>query len=98
MFIFSEIIGTMTIITGREFRSNQGKYIGMAHRGERVVISSRSGYAEFTPVSKEDKEVMEQVNGKSFLAVSRRIDKKVKAGKMLKFDSVEELRKHLASL
>jgi len=28
----------------------------------------------------------------------RRIDKRVKEGKMLKFDSVEELRKHLASL
>jgi hypothetical protein len=36
----------MTIITGREFRPNQNKYIGMAHRGERVVISSKSGYAE----------------------------------------------------
>ena len=36
----------MTIITGRKFRSNQNKYIGMAHRGERVVISSKSGYAE----------------------------------------------------
>lgn len=88
----------MTIITGREFRANQGKYISMVHRGERVVISSRSGYAELTPVSKEDKEVIEQLNGKSFLAVSRRIDKGVKEGKMLKFDSVEELRKHLASL
>lgn len=88
----------MTIITGREFRSNQSKYIGMAHRGERVVISSKLGYAELTPVSKEDKEVMEQVNGKSFLAVGRRIDKKVKEGKMLKFDSIDELREHLTSL
>ena len=43
----------MTIITGREFRSNQNKYIGMAHRGERVVISSKSGHAELTPVSKD---------------------------------------------
>ena len=51
----------MTIITGREFRSNQSKYIGMAHKGERVVISSRSGYADLTPVSKEDKEVGEYV-------------------------------------
>ena len=51
----------MTIITGREFRSNQSKYIGMAHKGERI-------------------------------------DKEVKEGKMLKFDSIDELRKHLASL
>ena len=88
----------MTIITGREFRSNQSKYIGMAHRGERVVISSKSGYAELTPVSKEDKEVMEQINGKSFLAVGSRIRKRVKEGKMLMFNSVDELREHLASL
>ena len=62
----------MTIITGREFRSNQSKYIGLAHRGERVVISSKSGYAELTPVSKEDKEVKEHLNAKAFLAVSSR--------------------------
>ena len=88
----------MTIITGSEFRSNQSKYIGMAHRGERVVISSKSGYAELTPVSKEDKEVMEQINGKSFLTVGKRIRKKVDEGKMLMFNTVDELREHLASL
>ncbi len=89
---------TMTIITGREFRANQSKYIGMAHKGERVVISSRSGYAELTPVSKEDKEIREQIKGKSFLAVGNRIKKKVQEGKMLKLDSLDELREHLASL
>lgn len=88
----------MTIITGREFRSNQSKYIGMAHKGERVVISSRSGYAELTPVSKEDKEIREQIKGKSFLAVGNRIKRNVQEGKMLKLDSLDELREHLASL
>ena len=78
----------MTIITGREFRSNQSKYIGLAHRGERVVISSKSGYAELTPVSKEDKE----------LAVSSRIREEVKEGKKLMFHNVDELRAHLATL
>jgi len=70
----------------------------MAHKGERVVISSRSGYAELIPVSKDDKEIMEQINGKSFLAVGNRIRKKVQEGKMLMLDSVDELREHLASL
>jgi len=88
----------MTIITGREFRSNQSKYIGMAHKGERVVISSRLGYAELTPIGMEDKEISEQIKRKSFLAVGNRIKKKVQEGKMLKLDSVDELREHLASL
>jgi antitoxin (DNA-binding transcriptional repressor) of toxin-antitoxin stability system len=88
----------MTIITGREFRSNQNKYIGMAHRGERVVISSKSGYAELTPVSKEDKEVKEHLNAKAFLAVSSRIREEVKEGKKLMFHNVDELRAHLATL
>ena len=88
----------MTIITGREFRSNQSKYIGMAHKGERVVISSKSGYAELTPVSDNDREIMEQINEKSFFAVGSRIKKKVREGKMPMFNSVDELREHLASL
>ena len=88
----------MTIITGSQFRANQSKYIGMAHRGERVVISSRSGYAELTPVSEDDKEVGEHINGKSFMAIGKRIRKKVDEGKMLMFDSVDELREHLTSL
>lgn len=88
----------MTIITGSQFRANQSKYIGMAHRGERVVISSKSGYAELTPITEDDKEVMEQINGKSFLAVCKRIKKKVKEGRMLVFNTIDELREHLASL
>ena len=87
----------MTIITSSQFRANQSKYIGMAHRGERVVISSRSGYAELTPVPEDDKEVGEHINGKSFI-VGKRIRKKVDEGKMLMFNSVDELREHLASL
>jgi hypothetical protein len=44
----------MTIITGREFRSNQNKYIGMAHRGERVVISSKLPMIFMDMILKED--------------------------------------------
>ena len=88
----------MTIITGRECRSNQSKCIGLAHRSERVVISSKSGYAELTPVSKEDKEVKEHLNAKAFLAVSSRIREEVKEGKKLMFHNVDELRAHLATL
>ena len=60
----------MTIITGTEYRANQGKYNKRALEGERVVISSHGGYVELKPVSKDDKDVMEFFNAKSFLAVS----------------------------
>ena len=43
----------MTVITCRQFRANQSKYIRMAHGGERLILSYRAGYAELTPVSDE---------------------------------------------
>ena len=72
--IINSFFQIMTIITGREFRSNQNKYIGMAHRGERVVISSKSGYAELSPVSKEEIEVGEQGTAGSVSRPTRRKD------------------------
>ncbi|MBR3496175.1 MAG: type II toxin-antitoxin system prevent-host-death family antitoxin [Prevotella sp.] len=88
----------MTIITGTEYKANQGKYIKRAQEGERVIISSHGSYVELKPVPETDKDVVEHNNAKSFLATSARIDKAAREGKMLKFDTVEELRTHLASL
>lgn len=88
----------MTIITGREFRSNQSKYIGMAHKGERVVISSRSGYAELTPIGMEDKEVGEYINSKPFMAVAKQVRKEYKEGKGVTLNSPEEIEAYLDSL
>ena len=88
----------MTIITGTEYKANQGKYIKRAQEGERVIISSHGCYVELKPVPEIDKDVKEHLNAKSFLAVSSRIRKEVEEGKMLMFHSVDELREHLASL
>ena len=61
----------MTVITGRQFRANQSKYIGMAQRGERVILSSRMGDVKLTPLSKkEDKDFHEYVNSPAFLAIA----------------------------
>ena len=88
----------MTIITGRQFRANQSKYIGMAQRGERVILSSRVGYAELTPLSKEDKDFHEYVNSPAFLAVATEARQDYLNGKTTRCESVEELHKFLESL
>ena len=69
----------------------------MAHKGERVVISSRSGYAELTPVSKEDKEVGEYVNSKPFMAVAKQVRKEYKEGKGVTKKLVEVVKAHYRS-
>lgn len=44
----------MDIISAREFRSNQTSFLTRAKKGERIVIKSRVGSFQLTPV--EDKE------------------------------------------
>ena len=42
------------IVTGRDFRANQSKYIGMAHSGEDVILKSRAGSVRLIPVDTLD--------------------------------------------
>ena len=44
----------MTIVSTREFRANQTKYLGMVDRGEHVILRSRRGSYKLTPVALED--------------------------------------------
>lgn len=44
----------MTIVTTRDFRANQTKFLDMALRGEHVVLKSRRGSFRLTPVEDED--------------------------------------------
>lgn len=45
----------MIIISSRDFRSNQGKYLGMAANGNSVVLKTRSfGSFKIVPVSDDD--------------------------------------------
>ena len=81
----------MTIITGRQFRANQSKYIGMAQRGERVILSSRVGYAELTPLSKEDKDFHEYVNSEEFQELAAEARQDYLNGRTTRCASLEEL-------
>lgn len=38
------------IVTSREFRANQSRYIGFAHNGEDVILKSRAGSVRLIPV------------------------------------------------
>ena len=42
------------IVTGRDFRANQSRYIGMAHSGEDVILKSRTGSVRLIPVDTLD--------------------------------------------
>lgn len=44
----------MQICSAREFRSNQGKYLVAARRGQSILLTSRYGNFKITPVSEED--------------------------------------------
>ena len=46
----------MTIVTTRDFRANQTKFLDMALRGEHVVLKSRRGSVRLTPVEDEPEE------------------------------------------
>ena len=51
-------VDVMTIVSTRDFRANQSKYLGMVNRGEKVILKSRLGRFHLTPapVSVEDEE------------------------------------------
>lgn len=88
----------MTIITGSQFRANQGKYIGMAHRGERVILSSKNGYAELKPLSADDKDIKEHRLSSNFMAIARKVRQEYKEGKGISCHTPEEIEAHINSL
>jgi len=46
----------MTIVSTRDFRANQTKFLDMALRGEHVVLKSRRGSFRLMPVEDEEEE------------------------------------------
>ena len=88
----------MTIITSTQFRANQSKYIRMAQKGERVILSSRAGSAELVPISEEDKKFNEYVHSPEFYRVMEEAVEEYNAGKTLKFDSASAAQKWLDEL
>ncbi len=44
----------MQVVSAREFRSNQGKYLNAAKNGQSVLLTSRYGNFKIMPISEED--------------------------------------------
>ena len=42
--------GKAMVVTSRDFRANQSRYIGYAHSGEDVILKSRAGSVRLMPV------------------------------------------------
>lgn len=47
-------IKDMQVVSAREFRSNQGKYLNAAKSGQSVMLTSRYGNFKITPITEED--------------------------------------------
>lgn len=88
----------MTVITGRQFRANQSKYIRLAHSGERVILSSRAGYAELTPISEEDKKFDDYIHSEAFRQVADKAVQEFHEGKTLRFSSASAAQKWMDEL
>jgi antitoxin (DNA-binding transcriptional repressor) of toxin-antitoxin stability system len=44
----------MQIVSAREFRSNQGKFLTAAKNGQSVLLTSRYGNFKLVPITEED--------------------------------------------
>ena len=46
-------LNNMTIVSTRDFRANQSRFLSMALRGEDVILKSRQGKVRLIPVKEE---------------------------------------------
>ncbi len=88
----------MTVITGTQFRANQSKYIEMANRGERVILSSKAGYTELTPVPEEDEEIRKYKDSVLLLSISQDVRNEYAQGNYTVCRTPEEIKTYLDSL
>ena len=84
----------MTVVSIRDFRANQSKYLGLAADGESVILTSRTGSFKIVPVTEDES----RVSKKEFFARIDEARKNIAEGKGTTVSSKEELDSLLASL
>lgn len=84
----------MTVISIRDFRANQSKYLDLAAGGESVILTSRTGSFKIVPVTEDDS----LVSKKEFFARIDEARKTIAEGKGTTVSSKVELDSLLASL
>ena len=80
----------MTIVSTRDFRANQGKYLGMALEGHDVVLRSRRGSFRLTPIEEDKDEPKRNVTAEVCQAL-KDWKEYLDTGKSDKFVSWEEM-------
>ena len=85
----------MVVISSRDFRSNQSKYLGMAAEGQEVVLTTRNlGSFKIVPFTEDDVLMTKE-------ELNEKIDKgiqDIKNGKGYRFSTKEDLERFLDSL
>ena len=84
----------MTVVSIRDFRANQSKYLGLAAGGESVILTSRSGSFKIVPITEDDS----LISKKEFFARIDEARKSIAEGKGTSVSGKEELDSLLASL
>ena len=85
----------MLVISSRDFRSNQSKYLGMAANGQGVVLKTRSlGSFKIVPLMEDDTLITKE-------ELYKKIDKgirEIKEGKGYRVSTKEDLERFLDTL
>lgn len=85
----------MVVISSRDFRSNQSKYLGMAADGKGVVLTTRSlGSFRIVPIREEDTLMTKE---ELYWKIDKGI-REIREGKGYKVGSKEDLERFLDSL
>ena len=84
----------MTIVSIRDFRANQSKYLELAAGGESVILTSRTGSFKIVPITEDDS----LISKKEFFARIDEARKSIAEGKGTSVSGKEELDSLLASL
>ena len=88
----------MVVISGRDFRANQTKYIKIAHHGEDVVISSRAGNVKLTPISPDDMVVNRNEITPELAAEIEKARREFREGKTISLRTHEDIDRYFDSM
>ena len=88
----------MLVVTGRDFRANQSKYIRHAYSGTDVVITSRVGDVRLVPISKDDMLVSRNEISPELAAEIEKARKEFRAGKTIAMQTHEDIDRYFDSL
>ena len=85
----------MVVISSRDFRTNQSKYLGMAANGQGIVLTTRSlGSFKIVPIQEDDTLMTRE---ELYQKIDRGIQE-IKEGKGYKVSTKEELERFLDTL